>query len=409
MAEVLLPRPTRHCGVVIHWLVPSEISGIQECQTHLFQTENRLTQKGYESCSTQLLPVGTVAVSSRATIGDCVILGREICTNQGFVNTVCNARMNNLFLLYWLRHNKRELFRYAAGTTFDEIGRRTFKKLQVLHPVEPMDQQAIAEAILSVDSAIAATQESIAKAERLQKGLMQQLLTGRFKPDGTSRDATELWVHKRLGRIPVGWRVERLKDVTHQITDGEHFSPEFQKSGALFFSAEDVFDEGIRLDKAKFVRHDDMLRFRRRCGPEKNDVLIVSRGASVGRTCIVQIDEPFALMGSVILVKPAQTLAGVFIAYYLKSFRAWVELRRLSGTTAQQAIYIADLKKMLIAFPSDPDEQQQIGGIFADLAALVQQKRRMIVALQRVKKSLMQNLLTGRVRLALRDAEEVMA
>ena len=114
-------------------------------------------------------------------------------------------------------------------------------------------------------------------------------------------------------------------------------------------------------------------------------------------------------MGSVILVKPAQTLAGVFIAYYLKSFRAWVELRRLSGTTAQQAIYIADLKKMLIAFPSDPDEQQQIGGIFADLAALVQQKRRMIVALQRVKKSLMQNLLTGRVRLALRDAEEVMA
>ncbi len=126
--------------------------------------------------------------------------------------------------------------------------------------------------------------------------------------------------HKRFGQIPKGWRVERLGDVTAKITDGE-ICTRISGFWIIVFLAEDVFDEGIRLEKAKFVQHSDMLKFRKRCDPEKGDVLVVSRGASVGRTCMVQIDEPFALMDSVILIKPSQTVESVYIAQYLKSFK----------------------------------------------------------------------------------------
>jgi type I restriction enzyme S subunit len=274
----------------------------------------------------------------------------------------------------------------------------------ILLPKPAIDEQRrIGSLLLGIDQTVTAARASIAKAEQLQKALRQVLFTGKMTPGGVWRKPEEFWEHKRLGLIPIGWRVERLGDVTAKITDGEHLTPAFQDSGSLLLSAEDVFDEGIRLEKAKFVKRADMLRFRKRCGPDKGDVLIVSRGASVGR--MVQIDEQFALMGSVILIKPS-VVESIYIAQYLKTFQAWAELRRLSGTTAQQAIYIAHAKKMLIPFPMDTDKQKEIGRVFVDLDALIHHKRTKIAAIQRLKKSLMQNLLTGRVLLPVEGVQQ---
>ena len=112
----------------IDWLVPSDISNYSG--NFISKTKQKITEVGLKKSSAKLLPVGTVCMSSRATIGDCVISNIPIATNQGFINIICNHKILNLFLLYWLRQNTRYVLRYVAGTTFNEIGKSSFKKLK---------------------------------------------------------------------------------------------------------------------------------------------------------------------------------------------------------------------------------------------------------------------------------------
>jgi type I restriction enzyme S subunit len=105
------------------------------------------------------------------------------------------------------------------------------------------------------------------------------------------------------------------------------------------------------------------------------------------------------MMGSVILIKPQQeVLINNYISIYLKTYEAWKELRRISGSSAQQAIYLAHLKKMRVMHPTDVTEQESIAKSFEGVDEAILQKEEKLKKLDRLKKALMQNLLTGKVR-----------
>jgi len=107
----------------------------------------------------------------------------------------------------------------------------------------------------------------------------------------------------------------------------------------------------VLFDDPKFVSAGDAEQFRKRCDPERGDVLIVSRGATIGRICVVQTDAVFCLMGSVILLKPCLPISGKYLSLCLAENRAKVTLGLLSGSTAQQAIYIRDIRPFSIPLP----------------------------------------------------------
>ena len=90
-------------GGDITWLVPSDLTALSDSANYIFDSETKITIEGLKSCSTNMLPIGTLCLSSRATIGEAVIAGVELCTNQGFVNIVPNEKHHALYLLYWLR------------------------------------------------------------------------------------------------------------------------------------------------------------------------------------------------------------------------------------------------------------------------------------------------------------------
>ena len=125
----------------ITWLVPSDLTALSDSTNYIYDSESKITVDGYKSCSTNMLPIGSLCLSSRATIGEAVISGVELCTNQGFVNIVCNEKHHALYLLYWVKNNKNYISRYAAGTTFLEIGRRTLKNLKIALPKEINEQK----------------------------------------------------------------------------------------------------------------------------------------------------------------------------------------------------------------------------------------------------------------------------
>ena len=83
--------------------------------------------------------------------------------------------------------------------------------------------------------------------------------------------------------------------------------------------AGNVLDNKVDIDVARFVSCEDGLKFRKKCNPEVGDLLVVSRGATIGRMCVVNETRPFCLMGSVILIKVNKTLMdSEFLTAFLK-------------------------------------------------------------------------------------------
>lgn len=151
---------------------------------------------------------------------------------------------------------------------------------------------------------------------------------------------------------PKGWSRQTLGDITQKITDGEHLNPPFSQTGMPIVMAGDVLEDQIDFGASKMVEIDLGNRFRRKCDPERNDILIVSRGATIGRLCVVGEAPEFCLMGSVILLKPFKDkIDSRFLSVFLKHPVSRHALYKTSGSSAQQAIYLKDVKKMVCIVP----------------------------------------------------------
>jgi type I restriction enzyme S subunit len=318
------------------------------------------------------------------------------------VSIVCNEKINNIFLLYWVRHKKAYITRFAAGTTFDEIGRRTFGNLKVRHPKETSEQKAIGHAIAAIDSAIGLTESSIAKAERLQKGFMQQLLTGRLKPDGAPRSQSEFWEDRKLGLVPKGWIVEKGLKLADKITKGQ--SPKWQgfdyaTSGMLFVTSENVRDGFLDVTAPKFLP----LEFNEKIkGSElqSNDILINLVGASIGRSCIFESEyKPANVNQAVCVFRPKPSIVSRYVGYYLRLASTRNRLLSSRVETARSNLSLGDVRRLRFALPEDEGEQNEIAERLHRFTELIDAKKQKVETLKRVRASLMQNLLSGRFRI----------
>lgn len=103
--------------------------------------ERDITQLGYDSCSTVLIPSGSVLMSSRAPIGYLAIAANEVCTNQGFKSIICNKGFCSEFVYYTLQHNIPRIAKKGSGTTFAEVSKDSLGSFGILvPPIEIIDK-----------------------------------------------------------------------------------------------------------------------------------------------------------------------------------------------------------------------------------------------------------------------------
>ena len=117
----------------IAWLTPKDLTGFSS--KYIYSGHASITKAGYDSCSTKLVPSGTILLSSRAPIGYLAIAGRELCTNQGFKSIICNkALVNNEYLYYWLSTKVDYLKSISNGATFKELSKDTLENVLICLP-----------------------------------------------------------------------------------------------------------------------------------------------------------------------------------------------------------------------------------------------------------------------------------
>jgi len=117
-------------GNDIIWITPNDLSN--QKAKFISCGERSLTQIGYDSCSTTLMPAGSVLMSSRAPIGLMAIAEVDLCTNQGFKNFVPYDMMDNYYLYYYVKEHMAQIEQLGAGTTFREVSRDTIIKFPIL-------------------------------------------------------------------------------------------------------------------------------------------------------------------------------------------------------------------------------------------------------------------------------------
>ncbi len=379
-------------------------------------TIDRITQKGLESSSSNLVPAGNLIVVTRMGLGQLSINRVPVAINQDLRALFLSPFVDidfvyNFFLTYGME-----------GTGLTVKGIKIEELLGIPFPLPPLAEQRrivgrVEELMALCDQLQAARAGETAVRDRLTTATLSRLTAPDQPPeaapqnarfalqslptltnhpaqiktlrqtilnlavrgklvaqDPTDEPAAELLIKiekekacltgkKRAPasplaesaaqpfELPQGWAWSPPEDISLKITDGEHFRPPTVPNGVYFLSAKDVRDEGVSLANPLYVSKEIATKARARCDPEFGDILIVSRGATCGRICRVNIHDEFCLLGSVILIKPSSFVVSSYLEFALRSPSSLAALVSASGATAQGAIYLRDLKKIAIPLP----------------------------------------------------------
>ena len=268
-----------------------------------------------------------------------------------------------------------------------------FKSAKIRFP-KKSEQSAIAAMLSKVDEAIAAVQGSIAAAERLKKSLMQNLLTGRMKPDGTLRKEDEFYVDEKFGKVPLGWEVKKVKDFGEVITGKtpptekpDVFSD--KEHGFMFVTPGDV-------DTAKYIEQTE--RYVSEKGIKfsytlpQNAVCEICIGSTIGKIGITT-KECCTNQQITSVVMNEENDAEYF--YYAMLARK-DHFKSVAGINATPQINKSEYSKYRILCPKTKAEQIEIAQKLSAIDTEINKEQNKIAVLERLKKSLMQNLLTGK-------------
>jgi type I restriction enzyme, S subunit len=156
----------------IEWLTPAEMG---KTKTRFMQsTARKITKTGLKNCSSDLLPINSVIISTRAPIGHLAINKSEMAINQGCKGLIPRESTNYDFLYYSLLNFKISLIDLVAGNTFKELTGNSLKNFEIPFPTLS-EQQKIADCLSSIDSRITAETQKLDTLKAHKKGLMQQL------------------------------------------------------------------------------------------------------------------------------------------------------------------------------------------------------------------------------------------
>ena len=350
----------------------------------------------------------TIAVGSngnRARIGNCVFIERD--TEYLFASFLVAFRPSSdsgidpEYFYRWMSSYEIQarLSASSEGTTgLGNLSTRYLRNLWISYPTDSREQARVVELLRLVDSAIAAARESVAKTERVQKGLMQQLLTGRLRPNGTVRRTSDFTADGHFGRLPHGWQSVRVKNLISSCEYG--LSRAMSEHGHYPIFRMNNIERG-RMVGSPLAYIDlspkDFARYRVR----KGDILFnrTNTVELVGKVGIFALEGDFVFASYLVRLVASEENDPRFLNYYLNSFEGQKRIAaKVTPSIGQANINTRSLKSVWAVKPSR-SEQSVIADRLDAFFDLIIAKEEKIAALQKLKKSLMQHLLTGRIRL----------
>jgi type I restriction enzyme, S subunit len=342
------------------WVTPADLGGFSGM--YIQRGRRSLSEKGLRHSSAQLMPTGTVLMSSRAPIGYVAIAANEISTNQGFKSFIVHKDILPEYVFYWLKFLRPSLEEFGSGSTFAEISGSRAREIPIL--IAPSaEQKRIVARLEEVLARVNATRERFAKVPAILKHFRQAVLaaacTGRLTEDwrkgqhclvsavdtfervqGKRESAYELSLKEykkgrqkrpfkptclgeyelawelKSGELPEQWLCVPLGKVCLKVTDGTHDTPKPVPSGIPFITAKHIRDRFIDFENALFLHkaiHDSIYA---RCNAVKGDVVMVNIGAGTATPALVRVEHEFSMKNVALLKPDPEILDGRYLELY---------------------------------------------------------------------------------------------
>jgi type I restriction enzyme S subunit len=303
------------------------------------------------------------------------------------------------FLKYFINNSikiKKQINKVIKGTTRTALKFNQLINFVAFFPPLP-EQHKIAEILEIVDNAIEKTDRIIEKYKRIKQGLMQDLLTKGVDENWHIRnEKTHKFKDSPLGRIPEEWEVVDVYGHVNLINGGTPSTarPEFWNGSIPWLSVED-FNIGKRWVFSSSKCITELVLKQSATKLLKKGMLIISARGTVGVVAQLGSDMAFNQSCYGLDAKDKMRLSNDFLYYALKHFIT--SFLSLAYGNVFNTITRETFKKVLIPLPPLP-EQQRIAEILSQIDETIEKEQAYKEKLEGIKKGLMEDLLTGKVR-----------
>lgn len=276
-----------------------------------------------------------------------------------------------------------------------------------LVPIPPLEQQQkIAKILSTVDNLIEKTQALIDKYTSIKQGMMADLFTrgidltagpnyGKLRPN--VEDFPELYKETELGWVPKEWEVVAIDEILDRIIDYRGKTPTKTDEGVPLITAKNVRFGYVDPEPREFIAFDAYEQWMTRGIPKKGDVLFTTE-APLANVAQIESDERIAFAQRMIILQTSSACDNMFLKHLLMSetFRKSI-FSRGSGSTVE-GVKQSEFKKVLVKVPKSTEEQKLIVNSIESVVDKISAERKANEKYKRQKKGLMQDLLTGKVR-----------
>ena len=273
----------------IPFVTPYDLSRIKTA--FIDKTARNITEEGLKSSSANLLPAGSIIISSRAPIGYVAVGKKDFVTNQGCKSIKLFNDQHSLFHYYNFLFNVDRIKQLGEGTTFAEISKAYLEKIKINVHTDFEDQKKIASILSSVDNVIEKTQQAIAKYKCIKQGILNDLFTRGIDANGKLRppaqDAPELYKPSALGLIPKEWEVEIFGSKIDLVHGHQFRNYDFTDFGIPVIKIGQIKPNELDLIDCSFIAKERLPEFPNEI-IRNGDVLMALTGATLGKACLVK-------------------------------------------------------------------------------------------------------------------------
>lgn len=380
----------------ITWITPSDY---KTNDVYIDNSSRTITQEGYDSCGTNMVPIDSIIISNRAPIGSVGIAKISLCTSQGCKSLVKRNEIESKFVYYYLSISSSELNILGRGTTFLELSSYDLGMFDLTIP-NVNEQQKIVEfldeKVGEIDSVIARTKETIEDYKKYKQAIITDAVTKGLNPDVEMKESGIEW----LGNIPVHWDKIVLKKVsTKPISYGviKLFDPD--ENGVKILRCSDIKDGYIIEDAIRTITKELSNEYSRTI-LQSGDVVINVRGTLGGCAVVPESMNGYNIAREVALIAiDKEKYFSNYIMYCLlsKTFENFRDYS-LSGCI-YLGINMETLSKFMCPLPS-LKEQREIAEYLdeecSEIDNLIAKKEELLADLEDYKKSLIYEYVTGK-------------
>jgi type I restriction enzyme S subunit len=313
------------------------------------------------------------------------------------------------YLSYYFNQEstKQRIKTVAVGQTMASLNTAILKKIDVIIPNRKEEQFAIAQVLTDTDELIGSFDRLIEKKKNIKQGTMQELLTGKKRLSGIWKTNENKKITD-LGLIPEDWEVKSFNDLADKrlhwsITGGPFGSnlkaSDYQQDGVRIIQLQNIGD-GVFNDEYKIFTSDKKANELLSCNIYPGEIILSKMGDPVARACLVPNQYTKYLMSSdgIRLAVDKNRFSVGFVLNYINSIYFRKRAVEASTGSTRMRIGLSQLRRLLVIAPSKK-EQSAIARVLTSMDLEIKGLEQTRDKYKLLKLGMMQQLLTGRIRL----------